>query len=90
MPAAEPKNSLLNFLMPKDNGCGLIVGIQNLAKYLNVSKQTVSQYISMGMPCGRVGNRWHFHAENVDVWLKKITNRRYAGATDPQSLESEG
>jgi hypothetical protein len=76
--------------MPKDNGCGLIVGIQTLAEYLKVSKQTVSHYIRLGMPCGRIGNRWHFHLDNIDVWLKGITNKKYAGATDPAALESEG
>jgi hypothetical protein len=74
----------------KNDGSKLIIGIDALADRLNVSRQLVSQYIKLGMPCGRVGVKWHFHIENVDRWLMRITNKRYAGAEDPQRLEAEG
>jgi excisionase family DNA binding protein len=72
----------------ESNGNKLIIGIEKLADYLGVSKPTVSAYIQLGMPCGRVGNRWHFHLENVDRWLKNdLTNARYEGKEDPEKLE---
>jgi excisionase family DNA binding protein len=74
----------------ENNGLKLIIGISKLAERLDVSRPTISQFIKMGMPCGRVGNRWHFHLENVDRWLKKdLTNARYEGKEDPESLEDQ-
>lgn len=76
--------------MMENNGLKLIIGISKLAERLDVSRPTISQFIKMGMPCGRVGNRWHFHLENVDRWLKKdLTNARYEGKEDPESLEDQ-
>ena len=71
----------------ENNGQRLIIGIEKLAELLGVSKPTVSSYIKMGMPCGRVGNRWHFHVDNVDRWLIKITAAKYQGKEDPENLE---
>ena len=74
----------------EQNGQKLILGIENLANYLNVSKPTINQYIKLGMPCGRVGNRWHFHSENVDRWIKNdLTNAKYEGKEDPANLPDE-
>jgi excisionase family DNA binding protein len=73
----------------ENNGSKLIIGIEKLAEELGVSKPTISQYIKLGMPCGRVGTRWHFHLENVDKWLMKLTSARYKGEADPQTLEDE-
>ena len=52
---------------------GVIVGIPNLAEYLNVSRQTVYRYLSLGMPGNKIGDTWHFHSENVELWFKKNT-----------------
>jgi phage terminase Nu1 subunit (DNA packaging protein) len=69
------------------NGCLLIIGIKNLAKYLEVSAPTVSQYIRLGMPCGRIGARWHFHLDNVDRWLIALTSAKYRGKKEPDDFE---
>jgi predicted transcriptional regulator len=74
----------------ENNGAKLIIGIKNLAEHLGVSRPAISQFIKMGMPCGRVGKRWHFHIENIDRWLKTdLTNARYEGTEDPESLEDQ-
>ena len=65
--------------MPEKCKINLIIGISKLSEILGVSKPTISQYIKLGMPCGRVGNRWHFHLTNVDKWLLKLTSARYEG-----------
>jgi predicted transcriptional regulator len=66
------------------------VGIEKLAEALGVTKPTVSQYIKLGMPCNRIGIRFHFHLDNVDKWLVKLTAARYTGQEDPENLETEG
>jgi phage terminase Nu1 subunit (DNA packaging protein) len=74
----------------ENNGSKLIVGIDALAERLNVSRQLVGQYIKLGMPCGRVGVKWHFHFDNVDRWLRnKLANAKYEGEADPETLEDE-
>jgi excisionase family DNA binding protein len=73
----------------ENNGAKLIVGIEKLAKILQVSKPTISQFIKMGMPCNRVGKLWHFHFDNVDKWLMAMTSAKYEGQEDPESLEDQ-
>ena len=73
----------------ENNGAKLIIGIENLAESLGVSKSTVSEYMRLGMPCGRVGRRWHFHLDNIDQWLVAMTSAKYEGKEDPESLEDQ-
>ena len=68
----------------------LVVGIQALAERLQVSKATISLYIRLGLPCARIGNRWHFHTDNVDNFFRALTNKQYKNEANPQDLETEG
>lgn len=72
-----------------NNGCRIMIGLQTMAGYLNVSKPTVSSYIKMGMPGNLIGNRWHFHLDHVDKWFKTLCATKYDGETDPEELEKE-
>jgi len=71
----------------QNNGAKLVIGIENLAEALGVTKPTVYQYIKLGMPCNRIGNRFHFHLDNVNLWLIAITGGKYEGNEDPETLE---
>jgi phage terminase Nu1 subunit (DNA packaging protein) len=71
----------------ENNGAKLIIGIENLAEALGVKKPTVSQYIRMGMPCNRIGKSFHFHLDNINLWLIAMTSAKYEGQEDPETLE---
>jgi excisionase family DNA binding protein len=73
----------------QSNGEKLVIGISGLAEKLGVSRPTISEYIRLGMPCGRVGRRWHFHLDNIDKWLIGMTSAKYEGKEDPESLEDQ-
>jgi phage terminase Nu1 subunit (DNA packaging protein) len=73
----------------ESNGAKLIIGIEKLAEALGVTKPTISSYIKLGMPCNRIGNRWHFHLANVDLWLIAMTSGKYEGTEDPETLEDQ-
>lgn len=50
-----------------------IIGVPNLASYLNVSRQTVYKYLENGMPGNKINETWHFHQENIEEWFKVKT-----------------
>jgi hypothetical protein len=62
----------------------VIIGIETVAGFLGVSRNTVYGYLRMGMPGVRINGLWHFHAANVDGWFRAVTAKRM-----PQAVISE-
>ena len=47
-----------------------VLGIQGLAKYLDVSKSTLYKLAQEGkLPGQKVGKHWRFRQETIDTWL---------------------
>lgn len=57
------------------------VSMKDITKYLDVSRETVLQWISnRNMPASKVGRLWKFKISEVDAWI------RSGGAADtPES-----
>lgn len=56
MPAAQPER---------------ILSIEDLSKYLKISKSTLYKLAQGGtVPGQKVGKHWRFHREAIDEWLK--------------------
>ena len=48
-----------------------IMGIEGLAKYLEVPKSTLYKLAQEGkVPGQKVGKHWRFHRDAIDDWLK--------------------
>ncbi len=56
---------------------GAVMTIDDLAKYLKISRSTLYKLAQEGkLPAQKVGRHWRFHREAVDAWLKnQKTNR---------------
>jgi excisionase family DNA binding protein len=47
-----------------------ILTIEELSKYLRVSKSTLYKLVREGkIPSQKVGRHWRFHKENIDRWF---------------------
>jgi excisionase family DNA binding protein len=60
------------------------LGVQQIAKHLHVSKETVYRWIErQEIPCCRLGKKWMFKASHVDEWIitstKQPVKRRING-----------
>jgi len=56
--------------MPSDSGD--VMTIEDLSKYLKVSKSTLYKLAQEGsLPGQKVGKHWLFHKEAIDEWLKQ-------------------
>jgi excisionase family DNA binding protein len=48
-----------------------IMSIEQLAKYLDISRSTLYKLAQDGkLPGQKVGRRWRFHKDAIDEWLK--------------------
>lgn len=55
---------------------GAVFTIDELAKYLKVSKSTLYKLCQAGKVPGRkVGRHWRFHRDTIDDWLRRDANR---------------
>lgn len=53
--------------------------IEELAKYLKVSKETIYKMVQQNqIPGSKVGNQWRFRQETVDAWLLSRSNYDFA------------
>lgn len=49
---------------------GYVLTIDELAKYLKVSRSTLYKLAQEGrLPAQKVGRHWRFHRETIDRWL---------------------
>jgi excisionase family DNA binding protein len=47
------------------------VGIEEIAKYLGVNKDTIRNWIKKSdIPACKIGRQWKFKKEEVDAWVK--------------------
>ena len=47
------------------------LSVEEISKYLGVSKDTVYTWIrGRGMPAHRIGRLWKFKEQEVDTWVK--------------------
>lgn len=47
------------------------VGIEEIAEYLGVNKDTIRNWIKKkGIPACKIGRQWKFKKEEVDAWVK--------------------
>ncbi len=47
------------------------VSMKDITEYLNVSRETVLQWINnRSMPASKVGRLWRFKISEVDVWIR--------------------
>jgi len=54
-----------------------ILTIEELSKYLRVSKSTLYKLVREGrIPSQKVGRHWRFHKDNIDRWLGQDKERR--------------
>ena len=50
---------------------GTVFTIDELAKYLKISKSTLYKLAQMGtVPGQKVGKHWRFHKHAIDQWLR--------------------
>ena len=50
----------------------MVMTIEDLSKYLKISRSTLYKLAQEGkLPSQKVGRHWRFHREAVDAWLKK-------------------
>lgn len=47
-----------------------------LTEAIGISLVTISRYISMGMPYGKIGGRYHFNINEVQSWISDNIDRR--------------
>lgn len=64
----------------------IIIGLNTLANVLKVSKNTVYQYMKMGMPGKLINGKWHFHWNNIEKWFENATNEV---VEDPENIQEE-
>jgi hypothetical protein len=58
------------------NGRGrLLIGKQDIMKYLSIGAPAFYDFVKMGMPARVIQNRWYAHSENIDTFFKQITAR---------------
>jgi excisionase family DNA binding protein len=64
---------------------GRWLSVEEIAKHLGVSKDTVYAWISKrNLPAHRIGRLWKFTAEEVDAWV------RSGGAAEDENGEKHG
>lgn len=62
------------------------LSVEEICKYLGVSKDTVYRWIDKhGMPAHRMGRLWKFKRTQVDAWVEAGGANRLAPATSRQT-----
>ena len=51
----------------------VLIGIPSLCAYLSVSRPTIYKYLKRGMPGIRIDGTWHFHADHVEEFFRRLT-----------------
>lgn len=56
----------------------VLIGLASLCSYLGVTRPTIYKYLRMGMPGIRVAGVWHFHADHVEEFFRRLTIQKEA------------
>ena len=51
----------------------VLIGLASLCSYLGVTRPTIYKYLRMGMPGVRIAGTWHFHADHVEEFFRRLT-----------------
>lgn len=51
----------------------VLIGLASLCSYLGVTRPTIYKYLKMGMPGVRIQGTWHFHADHVEEFFRRLT-----------------
>ena len=63
---------------------GLLDGKGEISKYLNnASDYKLRKWIEAGMPVLIEDGRWYAHRENLEMFFRFYTKRKYKGVFDP-------
>ena len=54
----------------------LLIGVQAILDYLQISEPTFRKFVGMGLPAVVIDRRWYAHTDNLDAFFKKITLAR--------------
>ncbi len=66
----------------------VLIGIPSLCAYLSVSRMTIYKYLRRGMPGIRIDGTWHFHADHVEEFFRRLTIQKELVKT-PDDLQDE-
>ena len=67
------------------NNDNRIMGIDELAEYLNMSRSTLYKLSQEGkIPCQKIGRHWRYNREFIDEWM---TQYRKVNMTDVASID---
>lgn len=59
----------------------VLIGLASLCSYLGVTKPTIYKYLRMGMPGVRIAGTWHFHADHVEEFFRRLTIQKEKSIT---------
>ena len=51
----------------------ILIGMDEIMTYLNISRPTFEKFIHLGLPARVIDNRWYAHTDNLDLYFQKIT-----------------
>ena len=66
----------------------VLIGLASLCAYLGVTKPTIYKYLRLGMPGVRIAGTWHFHADHVEEFFRRLTIQKDR-INAPEELEDE-
>ena len=54
-----------------------LLGVEELAEYLGLKKQTIYNWLNKGKIAGfKIGKVWRFKKEDIDNWLKECKKKK--------------
>ena len=54
-----------------------LLGVEELAEYLGLKKQTIYNWLNEGKIAGfKIGKVWRFKKEDIDNWLKECKKKK--------------
>jgi hypothetical protein len=59
--------------MGDKNGCKILIGLNDILGYIQISKPMFYQFIEMGLPARVINNRWYAHKDNIDQFFMQYT-----------------
>ena len=58
---------------PHKETTGLLIGKKAIAEYLDISRDTFTEMMKLGMPAVVINNRYYAHHNNLELWFQAIT-----------------
>ena len=69
---------------------GVIITIEEVAKYLRVSERTVYDWAQKGeIPAGKIGTVWRFKKSEIEQWVNdRLSTSRFGNHLNPVQIEA--